>query len=173
MSEDSTERDMRDLLGRLLERHGRALELFARQYCDSPEDVVQYALLKLVQQKKRPDRVLPWLYKVVRNRAISVSRSASRRRRRERTASQNEREWFEPSYGEQLDAQAAARALGSLTDGQREAIVARIWGGLTYEEIGEAVGCSSSAAHRRYTAGMEVLRERLGTECSSKKQTDD
>ena len=62
----------------------------------------------------------------------------------------------------------AAQALGRLPDEQRAVIVARIWGGLTFEEVAEAVGCSASAAHRRYHAGLEALRERLGEPCSTK-----
>ena len=36
-----------DLLGNLLDQHSSSLELYARQWCDSPEDVVQEAFLKL------------------------------------------------------------------------------------------------------------------------------
>ena len=36
-----------DLLGRLLDQHAAALTLYARQWCDTPEDVVQEAFLKL------------------------------------------------------------------------------------------------------------------------------
>jgi RNA polymerase sigma-70 factor (ECF subfamily) len=151
-------------LGRLLEEHGSALVLFARQWCDCPEDVVQYAMLKLVEQRKAPDRPVPWLYRVVRNRAIGVSRSASRRRRREKQATRDRQPFFEPSYDHALDAEAAAEALRRLPVEQREAVVARIWGELTFEEIGEVAGCSSSAAHRRYKAGLRALRERMGVE---------
>ena len=35
------------LLGELLDRHGAALVLFARQFCASPEDVVQEAFVQL------------------------------------------------------------------------------------------------------------------------------
>ena len=45
---------------------------------------------------------------------------------------------------------------------QREVIVARHWGGLSFEQIAEVVGCSASTAFRRYTAGVEDLRKQLG-----------
>ncbi len=48
---------------------------------------------------------------------------------------------------------------------QREVIVARLWGGLTLDEIAVMVGCSVSSAHRRFEAGIAVLRERLGESC--------
>jgi DNA-directed RNA polymerase specialized sigma24 family protein len=44
-----------DLLGNLLDQHAAALELFARQWCDVPEDVVQDAFLKLAAQRALQD----------------------------------------------------------------------------------------------------------------------
>jgi RNA polymerase sigma-70 factor (ECF subfamily) len=71
--------------------------------------------------------------------------------------------------GDALDARIAAEALEALPLEQREVLVARLWGGLNFVEIGELVGCSSSAAHRRYAAGLAALRERLGVACPEKK----
>ena len=62
-----------DILGRLFDEHARALLLFARQSCDAPEDIVQDAFASLARQKLIPERVVPWLYRVVRNGAISAS----------------------------------------------------------------------------------------------------
>jgi DNA-directed RNA polymerase specialized sigma24 family protein len=41
-------------------------------------------------------------------------------------------------------------------------ILERHWGGLRFEQIAEGIGCSASTAFRRYTAGVEDLRTRLG-----------
>lgn len=153
-----------ELLGRLLDEHGDALALYARGWCDAPEDVVQEALLQLMRQRRPPERIVPWLYRVVRNGAISASRAAGRRRRHETFAASREEGWFVPSAGERLDAAAAAQALRDLPEEQRETIVARLWGGLTFEDIAELTGASSSTAHRRYEAGLKTLRERLGVE---------
>jgi RNA polymerase sigma-70 factor (ECF subfamily) len=156
------------LLSRLFEEHGRALELFARQFCNSPEDAVQHAFLKLAKLGEASDTVVAWLYRVVRNRAISLARSEARRRRRERRAADAAQPWFEPSYADKLDAQAAAEALKALPQDEREIIVAHIWGGLTFEQIGRVVGCGASTAHRRYKAGLSSLRERLGSPCTTR-----
>ena len=72
-----------ELLGRLLDRHAAALELYARQFCHSAEDVVQEAVVELACQPGAPDDPVAWLYRVVRNKAIGVARSTRRRRRRE------------------------------------------------------------------------------------------
>ena len=165
MGAQGTGRVTAQVLGRLLDGHGPALVLFARQWCDCPEDAVQDAVLSLVKMRRAPNRPLPWLYCAVRNRAISLSRSDARRRRRETAVGESRPEWFEHSHEDRMDAQQAAEALRGLPVEQRAVIVARLWGGLTFEEVGQAVGCSSSAAHRRYEAGLSALRERLGVPC--------
>ncbi len=157
-----------ELLGRLLDEHGNALALYARGWCETPEDIVQDALVQLMRQPRLPERIVPWLYRVVRNGAISAARAAGRRRRHESLAAQREESWFVLAAGERLDALAATRALQELPEEQRETIVARLWGCLAFEDIAELTGTSSSTAHRRYEAGLAALRERLGAECLKK-----
>jgi DNA-directed RNA polymerase specialized sigma24 family protein len=43
------------VLGRLLDRHADALLLYARQWCDPAEDVVQDAFVKLSARRTPPD----------------------------------------------------------------------------------------------------------------------
>lgn len=152
------------LVQQVLSQYAAALELYARQWCHTPEDVVQEAILRLARERPLPERPVAWLYAAVRNGAISASRGASRRRRHEEAAAARA-SWFEPSSSDALDAREAATVLAGLPLAEREVVVARLWGGLSFEEVGELVGCSSSAAHRRYVAALETLRERLGVEC--------
>jgi RNA polymerase sigma-70 factor (ECF subfamily) len=152
------------ILGRLYRRHAPALRLYARQWGDSAEDLVHDAFIRLAQQSPPPERVLPWLYRVVRNAALASQRSAARRRRREQCVSTPE-SWF--SAAEQnLDAREATRLLTELPLELREVIAARLWGGLTFEEIAELIGCSLPTANRRYHAGLIQLRERLEGQCT-------
>jgi RNA polymerase sigma factor (sigma-70 family) len=153
-----------ELLGRLVDDHAAALVLFARQWCSAPEDVVQEAFLKLLAQRQPPDNLLPWLYRVVRNAAISAGRADRRRRRHEAVAARAPT-WFVAREPTGLDAQTATSALHALPLEQREVIVAHLWGGLTFEQIAEVAGCSSSTAHRWYVAGLSALRERLRVPC--------
>ena len=156
-------------LGRLLDRCADALTLYARQWCDSPEDVVQESFLKLASQRRTPNDPAAWLFKVVRNAAINAGVSARRRRRHE-TASAA---WFESqsSVGTTvaIDSDAASAELQTLPIEQREVIVARLWGGLTFEQVAELTGTSISTAHRQYQTGLTVLRERLGVSCLDSK----
>ena len=72
---------------------------------------------------------------------------------------------------ERLDAGAAAEALKQLPIEQRETIVARLWGGLSYEQIAELTDSSTNSAHRWYQAGLSALRERSGVRCLKKKNS--
>jgi RNA polymerase sigma-70 factor (ECF subfamily) len=158
-------------LGQLISAHAAALALYARQWCAIPEDIVQEAFLKLVTQATPPTNPVPWLYCVVRNGAISASRMARRRHHYEGLAATESEAWFQPSEHSRLDAETACAALQNLPIEQREIIVAHLWGGLTFEQIGELVGSSASTAHRWYMAGLSALRERLRVECPSKPTT--
>ena len=160
-----------DRLARLLDDHAAALELFAAQWTESAPDVVQEAFLRLAAQSPVPDRVLAWLYRVVRNGAISAVRSESRRSKHERNAGQRARSWFVHDPANPIDGEEAAAALSELPETWREVVVARIWGGLSFEEIGELIDASSSTAHRRYEAAIEKLRLRLSEPCETNCQT--
>ncbi len=146
-------------LGRLYRQHAPALRLYARQWASSAEDLVQDAFVKLAEESPPPEQVLPWLYRVIRNLALANYRSATRRRHRETLRGESVA-WF-AAVDDLLDAQEATRMLAELTLEVREVMVARLWGGLTFAEIAELVGCSLPSAQRRYQAGLTELRERL------------
>jgi RNA polymerase sigma factor (sigma-70 family) len=154
-------------LGYLIDRHAAALELYARQWCASPEDVVQEAFLKLSRTEVEPVHVAGWLYRVVRNGSISAGRSESRRRRHEAVAAVRA-DWFTDDAGSAIDAAVLTQALRKLPLEERETIVAHLWGGLPFTEIALLVGTSAATAHRRYAAGLEQLRLELELPCPPK-----
>jgi RNA polymerase sigma-70 factor (ECF subfamily) len=158
-----------DAVTRLWDEHGAVLVLYAQQWCDAPEDVVQEAFLLLVRQTTAPDNPVGWIYRVVRNRAINAARSRGRRSRREDAVAAGGQPWFEVSEGDRLDAAAATEALRHLPIQQREAIVARLWGGLSFDEIARLGDTSLSTVYRSYQRGLSTLRERLGWPCVMKK----
>lgn len=156
-----------ELLGRLFDAHAAALWLYARQWCDGSdaEDAVQQAFLSLARQSALPDQAAAWLHRVVRNAAVSAARSRHRRLKREARASSGEA-WFS-SVDDQLDARSATRFLAELELDCREVIVARLWGGLNFDQIARLQGCSLTTAHRRYQHGLAQLQERLERPCST------
>jgi RNA polymerase sigma-70 factor (ECF subfamily) len=154
-----------ELLGRLIDSHAAALVLYARQWCASADDVVQDAFIKLAGLASPPSSAVSWLFRVVRNGAISAARSERRRRHHESVAASRTPAWLTAPADAALDAEFVAESLRELPQSQREVIIAHLWGGLTFEQIGETIGCSSSSAHRFYVAGLSALRERLKVPC--------
>lgn len=154
-------------VARLIDTHAATLVLCARQWCAEPEDVVQEAFVKLMRQSRPPADAVAWLYRVVRNGALDASKIARRRQRRESAVALPIRWFIEPEV-DGLDAETAVAALERLAPEQREVIVAHHWGGLSFEQIAEVVGCSASTAFRRYTAGVEDLRRQLGVICPNR-----
>ena len=153
------------VLGQLVDEHAAALELYARQWCAAPEDIVQDAFLKLVIQKQMPRNVVPWLFRVVRNQAIDALRAQQRRRKHETQAAQRHPECLFTREPASLDAERASRALQTLPQEEREVITLHLWGGLTFAEIADVVDSSHSTVHRWYAGGLHLLRERLDLPC--------
>src|SRR5439155_20421893 len=101
-----------------------------------------------------------WLFDFVRNRAMHTAKADRRRANREQAARPDR--WFVEPEIDMLDAERAVAALERLPAELRETIVARLWGGLTFEQIAELCACSASSAFRRYEAGIAAIRESLG-----------
>jgi RNA polymerase sigma-70 factor (ECF subfamily) len=139
-------------LGEWITRIGPALVLYARQWCDCPEDVVQEAFVRLAGAN--PRHVPAWLHRVVRNAALDAARAARRRKERE---SQAARPYFVASESDEA-AEVLEVALRRLPAELRETVVAHLWGGLPFSEIGLLMGTSPATAHRRYQEALELLR---------------
>lgn len=162
-----------ELIGRLLDEHGAALALYAAQWTDVPDDCVQEALVELARQATRPENLRAWLYRVVKHRALNAARGARRRRERElqghggRFADDVARRDFD-----RLESLVLVEALDSLDATDREIIVLKIWGSLTYEEIAANLSVSAATVYRRYQQALVQLREALETPCSTNNQTN-
>ena len=64
------------------------------------------------------------------------------------------------------DAAELELAMKTLPVDIREIVVARVWGGLTFEQISQLNGGSSSTVHRRYCEALEQLKENIsGNPC--------
>ena len=153
----------------LLDRYSGALVLYARQLCSDPEDAVQSAFVKLIQQRSLPKDCVAWLYRVVRNESLMQSRGERRRRDREQEFAALRESWFEPELpGGGLQGATASEALERLSQTQREIVVARIWGGLTFREIAHLLDVSQSSLHREYHQAIEFLKTELNQPCPNR-----
>ncbi len=145
----------------VVHRWGPVLVLFARARCDCAEDVVQESLMKLFRLRERPSNVQAWLFRVVRNEAANAHRGKVRRERHEQSARQFRESWFEPSPGNAIDIEMATQALQNQPVDVRETIIARLRGGLSFDEIGSLTDVSPSTASRRYQVGLQAIRQQL------------
>jgi RNA polymerase sigma-70 factor (ECF subfamily) len=155
---------------RLVETAYAPLLLYARQWDDEgAEDAVQTALLRFLQEfglrefstggKALPDNPTGWLFKVVRNERNHRFRKEKVRREHNQRYAEMRETWFIPTPETTIDAQAAAESLRKLPLENREVIVAKIWGDLSFEEIAELLGTSRSTVHRRYVEGLKELKK--------------
>ena len=156
---------LEQLIEHLLRHHGAALRLYAATWSVEPDDCVQQALIRLATTTPLPDAPVPWLYRVVRNEAISRWRSDRRRRKRESLATQC-RSRFHSEPPNEIDTSELEQALATLPLEQHEIVVARIWGGLSFEAIAVATDSTSSTVHRRYQQGLEQLKKAFNHQTS-------
>jgi RNA polymerase sigma-70 factor (ECF subfamily) len=155
-----------ELLGRLLDEYGPGLALYAAQWTQAADDCVQEALVELARQPVVPENLRAWLYRVVKHRALNAARGGRRRQVREaRTITDRLTGGPERNTFDRCDVLALGEALQRLKTLEREVVVMRIWGGLTYEEIAVAQSISTSSAHRTYERALESLRQILESPC--------
>jgi len=150
-----------------LRQHGPALLLFARQWSATPadaEDALQAGFLKFWTTRVRARDEVAYLYSCVRSAAIDMDRSQRRRAARDRGAELRQELAFEPPV-ERSERQARIEsALNQLPADQREVVVMKIWGGLTFAQIGQALGVPLHTAASRYRVALTRLAADLARE---------
>jgi RNA polymerase sigma-70 factor, ECF subfamily len=151
-----------------LDQHGSALVLFARQWVPhraDAEDVVQEGFVRFWRSRKRATDPAAYLYGCVKHCILDWQRARKRQSRREEAAAHPEAEKFfiSPLEQEELCANITA-ALRNLPETQREVLVMKIWGGLSFPQIAEALRISANTAASRYRYALIKLREQLAEE---------
>ncbi|HTZ19788.1 MAG TPA: RNA polymerase sigma factor [Opitutaceae bacterium] len=150
------------------ERYGPQLLLCARQWTHSladAEDVVQEAFVRFwTHQRGLGGEPLALLLTSVRRAACDRARGESRRLAREGKLAGADLEdgvLFEPlPEGDDRRAEIEA-ALRRLPCEQREVLVLKIWGELTFEEIAGQLDIPASTAASRYRYALGSLRKEL------------
>jgi RNA polymerase sigma-70 factor (ECF subfamily) len=146
-------------------RHGPGLVLFARQWTRSTadaEDAVQEGFVSFWRNRGHARDGAAYLYASVRTAAIDLVRGRHRRERREAGIEIDPASGFAVGHAELAGMVEAA--LAKLVVEQREVIVMKLWGGLTFAEIGDALGVSLNTAASRYRYGLERLEKELAAE---------
>ena len=146
---------------------GPELRLYALQWHGEQvaEDVVQDAFIQLLKMRRCPDRVRPWLFRVVRNGAVTRLRQEQTRKKARDRFPQIHGWWFEAHPDEGLDARQAQAVLQTLPAECREIVVMRIWGQLSFREIADIIEKSIPWVHRQYKTALGRIKQ--GLEASS------
>ena len=154
-------------LAHLIDTQTASLALWVRSRCASGEDVVQEAFCRLAAEEPPPENPVAWLYRVCRNLAEKQRLSDERRRTREQARARLE---VAPSDGaDPLEIAETLAAVEELDDELREVLVARVWGQLSLEEVGNLCGVSTATALRRYEAALQALRAKLDSKCENRR----
>ena len=158
-------RQRRQQAARLYKAHAARLLAYVRAMCAGnghvPEDVVHEVFLNLMRKdvEVEPDRALPYLFSCVRNRLLNLRRADRRRRRHEaKRAETLSPQVFDPEPGREQAARQLETALARLPREQREAVVMRIWGGMTLAETALVQQVPLKTAASRYEYGVRKLR---------------
>ena len=156
-------------LARWFDMYSDKLMLYARHWLpdDLAQDAVQNAFARLMGQLHQVRDVQAWLFRTVRNDAVTRLRRQERRSRHSRLISGQQPIWFESRPEDLIDAHTAQEILMTLPPAQREVVVLRIWGQLSLKQIGRIVGSSVTTVHSRYQAALAAIKERMQQSCET------
>ena len=145
----------RDRIRRLYEEHGRGLVAYACSFLrgfTAAEDVLHQVFERLLRGDIHIENpAAPYLYRAVRNASLNYLRSRSR-------DAELDDSWLEAPAGMNEEAVVLQSALHTLPDDQREVIVLRVWGQMSFDEVADTLGIPAKTAASRYRYGLEKLR---------------
>jgi len=146
-------------------KHGPKLLLFARQQARNSadaEDLVQEAFVRIWRLYGHTGEVPPALvFQNIRRLAIDWVRRDERRGKREQKVAMDEAiasPWFERPLERRERHVLLEKAVRRLPSDQQEVVLLKIWGGLTFEEIGKTLDISMNTAASRYRYALDKLR---------------
>ncbi|HSE18404.1 MAG TPA: sigma-70 family RNA polymerase sigma factor [Pyrinomonadaceae bacterium] len=167
----------------LAERYARRIHLLASHYCQNTqdaEDLSQEVWLKAyqaLQTFRSESSFYTWLRRITINTFLNHRRSHFFRRRGHTTAVQlleidadfsgelvGSRSVSPENIYNKLLFESVVNALAELTPSQRLAFLLRHYEGMTYEEIGNAMNCSTGTVKKGVWRAIAKLRARLSPE---------
>lgn len=156
-------------LERLYDDHASALFAFLLNFTRNEtdaRDVLQELFIKLAKQADLLERVRDeraFLIRLAHNLAVDFIRRQHARERASDRLSQEIISIFATSIDpdEQAFRATLADALAQLPADQRAVVHLKLWEGLTFDAIADALGIPLNTAASRYRYGLDKLRERL------------
>jgi RNA polymerase sigma-70 factor (ECF subfamily) len=154
---------------RLYDEHAQPLFAFllnfTRDEADT-RDLLQEIFVKLAREPKLLDGVREeraFLIRLAHNAAIDLIRRRGTRERTKENFAAETISIFAPTSDpdEKVFREELAVALGELPEEQRAVVHLKLWDGLTFEEIADALEISPNTAASRYRYALDKLRGRL------------
>lgn len=150
----------------LFREHGRGLLLFARGLVSErelAEDAVQQAFVNLVRKGLgEVENLRAYLYGAVRHAAFNLARGEQRREQTWQEACRRGAWRVLTESSEDPETLAVLNAaIAELPEYERQVVLMKVWGGLTFDEIGAAMETPLATASSRYRAALARLRGRL------------
>lgn len=153
-----------------LAEHGPPLLLLARQRVHGladAEDIVQEAFVRFWHSRHTARDPVAYLYACTRSRCLDWLRDRQRRTRREEAVARA-RHVAAPDLFAAIECderrQLIEEALRSLPHEQREVVIMKLWGNLSFAQIGQALCIPANTAASRYRYALEKLRQPLAQE---------
>ncbi len=132
------------------------------------EEVAQETYLAVWRQAARYDPAqggpLAWILTIAHRRAVDRVRSAESARERDLRFDGSDYDMVAETVTTSLEAARVRRALASLTEVQREAVLLAYYGGYTYKEVSELLDVPLGTIKTRMRDGLIRLRDALGVE---------
>ena len=125
----------------------------------SAEDVVQEAIVAVASVRTQPDNLEAYLFRTVRNKALH---HLDKIKRIDDTVDAADfLDLASCSNETQVLAKQVVRQMDELTLDQRQVIIMKLFGDLTFDEIAQITDTSLNTVASWYRRGLERLRERI------------
>ena len=154
-------------LERLYDDHAQALFAFLMNFTRNEDDTRD--VLQVTKLARRPELLRAarderaFLIRLAHNAAIDLMRRRGARDRQHEQFAAEPLSPFAPTNDPDEQAYRAqlAGALAELPPDQRAVVHLKLWEGLTFEQIADALGMPPNTAASRYRYGLDKLRVRL------------
>jgi RNA polymerase sigma-70 factor, ECF subfamily len=145
----------------LYRQYSPVLVLFALGFTgdrSGAQDAVHQVFLKLLEGGSLGHAidVKAYLFTCVRNAILNDAKARNRD-----VPLNHESAWFDPPNRDYAAELNLRRALGTLSDDQRQVTVLHIWGELTFSQIAEVLGVSPNTVASRYRYALAKLRNTM------------
>ena len=164
---------MKDALEKLYREHRQGLYSYALSLTGSnqmAEDAIQNGFLGLVKNQRawngNCENQVAYLFKSVRNAATDLGRTVQRQNALSQTLfetfgeSGQSGEPMEHALTKERDA-ILRQAIDQLDEKDQEAVVLKLFGGLTFEQAGEVANASPKTIATRYRRALKKLENQL------------